>query len=153
MKHLRRRARAALDRAQELNSALPMRWTVLGMLHNAQSEFEEAVSAWEYGLSLDPEVPYQRALLGYGYARVGRVEDAKAVLEMLESTTLPGVGAMHRAPIYAALGDYDNAFRMLEQALADREPWIIGLKIDAGFSLLENDPRFAGILERAGFSD
>jgi hypothetical protein len=42
---------------------------------------------------------------------------------------------------------------MLEQALVDREPWIIGLKIDSGFSLLESDPRFADILERVGNSD
>jgi TolB-like protein/Flp pilus assembly protein TadD len=146
-------AHVALDRALELDPGLPMRWTVLGMLHNARGEFEEAVSAWERSLSLEPGVPYQNALLGYGYARVGRIDDANAVLEMLIRSTLPGVGAMHRAPIFAALGDFDNAFRMLEQALVDREPWIIGLKIDSGFSLMNHDPRFASILERAGISN
>ncbi len=147
------RAGVALDRALELDPALPMRWTVLGMLHDARGEFEEAVSAWERGLSLDTEVPYQRALLGYGYARTGRVNEAKAILETLTSTSQPGVGAMHRAVIFAGLGDFDNAFRMLEQALVDREPWIIGQKIDSGFSLMNHDPRFASILERAGISD
>lgn len=146
-------ARLALDRALELNPELPMRWTVLGMLHNAKGEFEEAVSAWERAVSLDAEVPYQHALIGYGYARIGRIDDANAVLEQLANNTLPGVGAMHRAPIYAALGDFDGAYSMLEQALVDREPWIIGLKIDAGFSLVGSDPRFAAILERIGAGD
>ena len=41
----------------------------------------DAIRAWERGVSLDSQVVYMHAGLGYGYARAGRIDEAKAVLE------------------------------------------------------------------------
>jgi TolB-like protein/Flp pilus assembly protein TadD len=143
------RARVALDRAFKLPPTSPQSWFVLGSLHDARGEIEKAVSAWEHAKSLDSSL-YFVATLGYGYARAGRVEEAKALLEHLESNAQPGIGAMHRAKILAGLGDFDRTFQLLEEALATREPWIIGLKIDRGFEPVKNDPRFTAVLARIG---
>ncbi len=69
-----------------------------------------------------------RASRGYGYARAGRDEAANTVLEQLAPTPRDtDIGATHIARIYAGLGEFDRAFELLDDALAAREPWIIGL--------------------------
>ena len=146
------RAREALDRAFKLTPTSPQTWFVSGSLHDAQGEINEAVAAWEHAMILDSSL-YIVATLGYGYARVGRIEEAKALLEDLESNAQPGIGAMHRAKILAGLGDFDRMFLLLDEALATREPWIIGLKIDRGFELVKNDPRFKSVLARIGVTN
>ena len=51
---------------------------------------------------------------------------------------------------HAAVGELDEAFRWLEEALERREPWLVFLWVDLRFEPLWDDPRFAGVATRVG---
>lgn len=56
------------------------------------------------------------------------------------------------AEAYAALGDYDRAFELLDEAVAaNTEGW--ALRTDPDLDILRGDPRFEALLERAGLDD
>ena len=50
--------------------------------------------------------------------------------------------------IYAGLGDLDKTFELLERAVVEREPWIMGVKIDPGFAPIRQDARYQQFLRR-----
>lgn len=52
---------------------------------------------------------------------------------------------------HAALGDRDEAFRILENAVADRSSFVIVLKEDPPLEPLHSDPRWARLLEQMNF--
>ncbi|MFQ5527711.1 MAG: hypothetical protein ACE5GX_15805 [Thermoanaerobaculia bacterium] len=85
--------------------------------------------------------------LGYGYALLDRRTEARAILRELENDFPESIStAFYRAPILAGLGEPGRALDLLEEAVAGREPWIIGLKLDPGFRLLAETPRFRAML-------
>ena len=56
------------------------------------------------------------------------------------------------AEAYAALGDYDRAFELLDEAVAaNTEGW--ALRTDPDLDILRGDPRFEALLERARLDD
>jgi tetratricopeptide (TPR) repeat protein len=88
--------------------------------------------------------PYAAALLGYAYAKVGRVDDARKILdEMEEYSKTKHLPPQERAIVYIGLGDNDAAFYWLEESYKERFGSIIGLTTDPFFDSIRSDPRFA----------
>jgi TolB-like protein/DNA-binding winged helix-turn-helix (wHTH) protein/tetratricopeptide (TPR) repeat protein len=58
--------------------------------------------------------------------------------------------AYYLAAAYASLGQKDEAFAALDQALAARSNWLIYLKLDPRFESLHDDARFAALLKKVG---
>lgn len=56
------------------------------------------------------------------------------------------------APIYAALGEYEQALDWLEKAYEDHSSPLAWLKVDPWFDGLRDDPRFAELLRRVGLA-
>ena len=56
------------------------------------------------------------------------------------------------AHVYAALGDKQEAMRLLEQAYGERSPGLVWLKVDPRFEALGGEPRFADLLKRLGLA-
>ncbi len=54
------------------------------------------------------------------------------------------------AHLHALLGNRDEAFRWLEKAIAERDPWMVFLRCEPFFDGLHEDPRFLELLERVG---
>ncbi|HLQ44714.1 MAG TPA: hypothetical protein VK137_08305 [Planctomycetaceae bacterium] len=54
------------------------------------------------------------------------------------------------AAVYAALGDKDTAFRVLEQAIEEREP-SVAVKEDPQLASLHSDPRWKPLLRRMNY--
>ena len=54
------------------------------------------------------------------------------------------------ARVYAALGDRERAFALLERALDERSPLLAFLKVDPRFDGMRGDKRFERILFRLG---
>ena len=99
-------------------------------------ELLEKISATNKWLAAAP--------LGYAYAKVGRSDDARRILEEMEalppSENLP---AQERAIVYIGLGEKDAAFFWLEKSYEDRFASIIALTTDPIFDSLRSDSRFA----------
>jgi len=53
--------------------------------------------------------------------------------------------------IYTALGQKDEAFHWLETAYAQRENWMVLLKVDPCLDGLRPDPRFQDLMRRMNF--
>lgn len=86
---------------------------------------------------------YAAATLGYAYAKVGRIDDARRILdEMEEHSKNERVPPQERAIVYIGLGDYDAAFHWLEESYNERFGSIIGLTSDPFFDSIKSDPRF-----------
>jgi hypothetical protein len=56
------------------------------------------------------------------------------------------------ARIYAELGQRDEAFKWLEKAFDNKETDLVYLKVSPIWDKLRDDPRFAEMLRRLGFS-
>jgi len=89
--------------------------------------------------------------LGYGYAMLGRRDDALKVLRSLEeeaksSYVAPTIPAM----VYAGLREADRAFELLEEAVKVKDSQICFLGTDYVWFGLRSDPRFNRLLREAG---
>ena len=59
--------------------------------------------------------------------------------------------AYRLAGIHAQLGDLDDAFEYLTQALVARAGQMVFVKVDPGFDNLHHDARWLDLLRRVGF--
>jgi serine/threonine protein kinase/Tfp pilus assembly protein PilF len=144
-------AERTLNRAQKLSPELPLIYFVRGFLKERQGKLEEAILEWQNAVHYSNRLPMYLGVLGYGYGRVGKIEAAREILKELELKSLDGyVAAMDRAKVFVGLGEINKAFELLEQAYTNHEPWIYGLKLNAGFDPIRDDPRFVSLLIRVG---
>lgn len=146
-----------LDRAEALlRSALghapesPLAHHFLGWLHERKGRIDYAITSWEEAVRIS-DIPNLRATLGYGYARAGRLADARRVRDELDRRShREYVSAMDRAKFFAGVGDRDAAFQWLEKAFRNRDPWFAAVKLEPGFDTIRDDPRFAALQRRIG---
>ena len=118
----------------------------LGEILESKGQFQEAAAAYEKGLVSFP-TPMRRANLACVYARLGRTAEARKIQSaMTEQSKKNYVPAYPQALIHLALGEKEEALRLLEKAFDDRSIQISGntgsLKIDPRLNPLRNDPRF-----------
>ena len=167
-------------RALELDPLSPNVIVVLGSLDWSAGRDAEARQQWEKALDLNPEHPLALEFAMRLAWRQGDVERFFALRQRLEAippriapateelrraygaggrnavlrAQLAAPEARHlpidRARWHAELGDFDAAFKDLDQAFTERDirlPYVIYWKDNAP---LWNDPRFAALLTRMG---
>ena len=54
------------------------------------------------------------------------------------------------ALVWAALGDRDRAFALLEQAYREHANGLVWLRVDPRYESLRSDPRFTDLVRRIG---
>ena len=117
-----------LDRAiEDVQAALEMEpqgvlWQVnLGCIYTMKGEYDQAITGLERAVSLaDPNLGPQSAM-AWSYAKAGNRAKAQAILDDLEKKSSSGHASHYsRSYVYAALGDLDRAFAMLDQAVEER---------------------------------
>jgi serine/threonine-protein kinase len=91
---------------------------------------------------------------GYVYAQQGRRDDAREVLERLDSLSRTQyVTAYAVALVHAALGQRDSAFAWLNRAVDERTHWVLWLNRDRRWDPIRSDDRFRAIVRRVGIPD
>ena len=121
---------------------------MLAYAYLRQSRYEEAI-AQLLDLPSGPFNAIRVAALGEAYGRSGNVagaQDALGMLDSLAKTTY--VSPICRLFVYAGLDNWDHAFKYMEQAFADRCPWLCLLKVDPRYYPIQSDPRFTNLLAR-----
>lgn len=87
------RARAARDwtsaagafrRAVELRPGYAEAWNGLGYALRNQGEYQESLKAYDEALRLRPDFPEALEYLGEAYVKLGRLDDARRVLDRLK---------------------------------------------------------------------
>ncbi|MCH8204317.1 MAG: tetratricopeptide repeat protein, partial [Candidatus Hydrogenedentes bacterium] len=131
--------------------------TLLTALRNASIEFrlvsryDDAVEVMERGIDIHGRSPRSLAYLLLAYADAGRLADAEALLAELNARARDEyVGAVPFALAHAALGDMDEAFRWLGQAVEDRENPVGNPYWPLWFPF-RDDPRFLDMLRRINY--
>jgi tetratricopeptide (TPR) repeat protein len=147
--------------ADELHRLIELRpgdlWSywLLAYLQTARGRYADAIAASDRVSELDSGNPFSPILSARVYAAAGRADEALAILAAMEK--LRGDPAWPEATsgmaeAYAALGDHDRAFELLDEAIAaNAESW--APRSDPSLDPLRGDPRFDTFLERVGLDD
>ncbi|HUR98500.1 MAG TPA: tetratricopeptide repeat protein [Pyrinomonadaceae bacterium] len=124
----------------------------LGMNYEQRGMHTEAIAMFQKAIDLSERTTEILGLLGHAYAAAGKHSDALKILdELKEISTHRYVSAYDLAVLYIGLGDKDHAIEQLNHAYEDRAGWIINLKVEPLFDPLRSDPRFEGLVKKAGF--
>ena len=123
---------------------------LLGLTYNNNRMYREAIELAEKTLQADPNNQLMLQVAGYAYARLGRRDDAKAIIARFkEISKTQYVISFFVATIYAGLGEKDNAFSELETGFKERD-WRMSalLKMEPMIEPLRDDPRYKEMLKR-----
>ena len=118
----------------------------LGQAYENKGRLAEAIGDYEKAIQLDPDTAIL-ASLARAYALGGRKEKARKILDDLTNESRQRyIPAYSLAVIHLALGDKNEALRLLEKSYEDREPFDTGvfgsIKIDRRIEPLRGNPRF-----------
>jgi TolB-like protein/Tfp pilus assembly protein PilF len=121
----------------------------LATVYDANGMYEQAIELCEKSLQSDPTNPPFLTLAGYAYAKDGQRQKAEEIIKRWkEIAKTQYVSHYWIAPIYAALGERNEAFAELEKAFAERDYFMPRLKVDPFMDALRDDPRFKEMLKR-----
>lgn len=125
----------------------------LGWIHVLRGDYEAAITAMEQ-LPLKAGLEYASAAdRGHVYAKLGRTDDARRMLALLEARQLaqPEVTLdWDFAIVYEGLGDRDRAIEYLHRAVDRRLGSAIMMASFASLRGMWEDPRFHAVLDRVG---
>jgi TolB-like protein/DNA-binding winged helix-turn-helix (wHTH) protein/Tfp pilus assembly protein PilF len=124
---------------------------LLGYAYLNEGDTTAALNAFEADLRQKARGQLQVGNLASIYFKIGRVAEAQALLDELESQAeTKFVSSLMLAKIYFAKGDEDRGFALLEAAVEDRERGVIFLGAIDAFVEQKHDPRYSDILDRIG---
>ena len=94
------------------------------------------------------------SLRGYLFAKSGRVNEAREVLNTLEAMARERyIPPYAMALVHAGLGEREKALEWLERAVEVRDVHMCFPPIDPKWDAFRSDPRFHALLQRCGFSE
>jgi TolB-like protein/Flp pilus assembly protein TadD len=128
-------------------------WTLLtlGFALNANHQPGEAVVALEKASTLSKGSPAVAGVLVRAYALAGRRPDALRLLAELKQRARAGyVPSAAFVNAYLGLGDSDEAFAALEQAVEEKSNILQFVKTHPYFDPIRGDPRFHDVVRRVG---
>jgi serine/threonine protein kinase/Tfp pilus assembly protein PilF len=134
--------------------------------HNSQSHIlladacacaglaEKAVEECAAALALSPQVMLVRTHVAVTYAKLGRIAEARAMLEESKKAWKLGAGtALWIAAVHARLGEKDAAFEWLDSAFQERAGFLAYVRNHPFFFNLHGDPRLDALAKRIGLPD
>ena len=145
----------AITRARktlELDPDLVPGHEILGQTYEAEGMLEEAIVEYRKATELGP-TPANYAMLAHAFAKTGRLDETRKILSQLTALAAKQyVGPYPLAVVHLALGDKEEALRLLERSFVERDIVLQGLfgsiKIDKRLDPLRSDPRFQKLVER-----
>ena len=139
------------ERVLELDPGfLPVLWVYATSL-SRQGRHEQASDAAVQAVTLSRRQSFFLACAARTFAAAGRQQDAEDLVRELHGQREQGyVSPLSLAEVSAALGNVDEAFGWLEQALAERTPFLVGLGVSPAYDSLRTDARYPALLKRLG---
>ena len=118
-----------------------------GAIYSEKGEYAKAV----HNFQQLGDQPHALGHLGNVYGRMGKPEEARAILPKLaDRIAKDGLGRYEIALIYAGLGEKAEAVAWLEKALVAHDKGMTYLKIDPCVDPLRDDPRFWDLVRTVG---
>jgi adenylate cyclase len=98
--------------------------------------------------------PHPTGILGYAFALAGPKKEAEKILqEFKQQSQNKFISPLYYALIHIGLGNIDQAFELMDEALQEHSWYIPFLKVLPEFDPLRNDSRFAVLLKKANLAD
>ena len=144
-------AAAEIAEALELDAGFWGAHWVLGNLHAKQQDYANATAAFKKAADFSERNSVTLTSLGFTHALAGRRSEAEALLEELQDLGKVRYLSPAFAGIHAGLGQKDEAFRSLEEAVRLRSRYLVWLKVAPEYEQLRPYPRYQELLARIGF--
>lgn len=142
-------ALAEARRLVESEPGQPFSHMVLGLVYLGMQRFDDSAGALRKAAVLSGEFPLTLGWLGLSLGLGGRGDEARLLLERLrtaakERFVLPTSFAW----LHLGLGETDDAFAWMEQAVNHNDEWIHPLKTYPFLDPIRHDPRFEALLRK-----
>jgi TolB-like protein/tetratricopeptide (TPR) repeat protein len=113
--------------------------------------FGAGISNAEDGVRVSRRAPFFLGILGWAFARAGRTDEARAILEELSDVPPETPLAIPQAWLLSELGEIDEAFELFRRAVEERHPFSYYSGLPT-FDKFRDDPRFGDILSGIGLT-
>ena len=143
-----------MNRAIELEPQSPGAYSRLADVYEQMGRYTEALALHEKVRAIGNHPPGRSPRVARIYARMGKRKEARQILATLRRTGgdqfLAGLynASLDLAGLYAALGDKDEAFRLLFKYTEVRDGLGVYVKVDPPLDVLHSDPRWQVLLRR-----
>ena len=138
-------------RTLEIDPAFHEIHLYLGLAYEQKGTYEEATTEFKKAVELSGSRVMTLSALAHVYGVSGNTAAATKLLKELEDASKQRyVSSYDVAILYAGLGDKNRAFAFLQKAFEEGSYWIFTLDQDPRLFPLRSDPRFDGLLRRAG---
>ena len=123
--------------------------STLGWAYLKKGLNDEGLAELKKSVALSPGSTNWLAQLGQAYGLVGKVGEAREVLQQLQELARQRyVSPYHMAYVYTGLGEQDSAMDWLERACRERAGAVYGIKGSFLFVTLRSHPRFIALLRK-----
>ncbi|HLH38141.1 MAG TPA: tetratricopeptide repeat protein [Bryobacteraceae bacterium] len=111
---------------------------------------DEALAILQRAYSEAPRDARLAAALVYLYGIAGQADRGREILKGVEARREQGewIPNYTLAVAHTGLGDHPEALAAIQDAVRDREAWVVYLQLDARFRPLHDNPKFAGFVRR-----
>jgi TolB-like protein/Tfp pilus assembly protein PilF len=127
---------------------------VLARVLMLKGDLPNARAVIQANLAIEPSGVRSLATLGTIEARAGHRQDALRCIDEITAETkkddLTRRGNVSAAAVYAALGEKDKTFELLDRAFEERYPFLYRVRLDPEFDSIRSDPRYGTLLARMG---
>jgi tetratricopeptide (TPR) repeat protein len=136
-------------RAVQLHPYFLLARAYYGVALEFTGQLDAALEQYHIGSVITHGLPWVRALEGACLVKLGRANDARAILdELLARRRTEYIDAYAVARLRHALGAAEEAFVELERAIDEGVGGLYAIRFDPLLDRFRTDRRFAGLLER-----
>ncbi len=123
---------------------------LLSLCYTEAGRYEDALKENEIWGRLIRNPMKSDLIKAYILARSGKVESARQMVSTFQEDQLGANDVRSLALVHAALGEIDEAFKLLEISFARHEEALCSLRQDPKMDPLRSDPRFNDLVLRIG---
>lgn len=145
---------AAIEEAQQIVSLHPGDMSAqfwLGSAYREKKMYPQAIETFQRARQVSGDHPSMIMAYGHAQALAGNTGEARAALKTLKQLAATRtVPSLYPAAIHVALGETDEAFRLLDLAYQERIDRLIYLNVEPMADPIRSDPRFGQLLAKIG---
>ena len=125
----------------------------LGWVYLEKKMYEDAIVSLQKASNIEGRMTLALGYLGMAYALSGQKKEALKILEELNELSRERyISPFQKAVIYLGLEMRDQVFECLEQALLDRDSFLLYSEISPMFDNVRPDERFKALMNKIGLN-